>query len=1113
MVLFSSAPENTFANNRLYTIQVQATQEESVVQETLEMLRKWGYKPFVLSIRDHRGRTWQTVHIAKYRTFKSATKRLRKYKKKTGKDAVVVPTKEHLYRRFIARRKAFLSRLNKEQLDAAKATEKRTVQQVETEKDASLLEASLALEQNKPVEISVDMDAAKVDKKEVTLAVEQKVEAVEASALESTEAVEASALESAEAVETPALESAEAVEAEKKVEAAIAEAEAEAKVAEEARLVAEAQAEEAAAEWVAEERAEALGQALAEQSAPADESDAASEPKKTPETMVVKTLPVQQMHPASYLWIFLSLFLLGVVAFLLLKLRKIQQNDKRAQQKREDEKLAKIKVGDRVQRFYFPKDIPKSRLSSFIGRRNQLLKLRGALTDFSTGSFPKPQVIYGMGGVGKTELVVEYVYRHFEDYQTIWWIDRHMPTAIAKKMGLEQENLSAVWEDIGLWFATNDHWLIILDNMNSPQEALSHLPEGRGHVIITTRHANWGDRFNVQRLNPWSRGRARAFISRYHPDIAKSSVKALADAFGGFPLALRQVMTHLTQMDISIEAYLEQYHSDPLRFLSLGQQESARYPCSVMAAWINSIEQIENSDPVSMGILNLLAFLGSKRVPQSLILDNRSGLPSPLDHSDALTDLFTFHDKVVQPLDRNALITAERDTLNQHRLLQTVLRERLKPEERKRWIHVALTLVGASFHHKKRSSHLKEAQEESNRALLPHAIAVTEHAEKAGIDFERLARLLDDIVTSLVNRGAFEKAEGFCHRAVTITKEFLGGHAHANYGMRLNTLGLIFKEQERFGESLHLFRKAAQIDMQRFGPDYSYLAVYDLNMGTVFYLEKNWKEAEKYYKRSYEVIKKNGATMTRLATTCLINLGFLRLKAEGEVAANVYFEEALRREKIDQLDEQPVAKDIQALPEVIKKLEALDEAKKMRIASSRDMLQSADALHETLMSSSKLPPQSATSKPLSWSSVPKSSAPKPFTPKKPGKPNKEQIKLFTYSAKEQLLVAAPVLQSVEKMGASSPLESFDKLYRSMRAIKGGANLIGLKNISRLSRILEQLLERMRNDGLSGVDASVIERLLSGITILQAMVEDAANSDDVNVNPFIGTIQSTLDSLS
>src|SRR5581483_11401023 len=58
----------------------------------------------------------------------------------------------------------------------------------------------------------------------------------------------------------------------------------------------------------------------------------------------------------------------------------------------------------------------------FTGRDEILARLREKLTSTTAGGHPQLYALSGMGGIGKTQIAIEYVYRYGDTYETILWI-------------------------------------------------------------------------------------------------------------------------------------------------------------------------------------------------------------------------------------------------------------------------------------------------------------------------------------------------------------------------------------------------------------------------------------------------------------------------------------------------------------------------------------------------------------------------------------------------------------------------------------------------------------------------------------------------------------------
>jgi WD40 repeat protein len=232
--------------------------------------------------------------------------------------------------------------------------------------------------------------------------------------------------------------------------------------------------------------------------------------------------------------------------------------------------------------------VPFPRNADFVGRDGDLSRLHASLSRPASGPVGiRPAGLTGMGGIGKTQLAVEYVHRHREDYPDgIFWIDAAGPLSdgfarLATNHRLRwAENERPRDEQIRAAFAALDsrpHALLVLDNLPDPSAlAVPVLPDNipedlRCQLLFTTRRHDLG-RFagvelTVLAVSPALRlllrhPSRRAALDPAEPD--HEHARAIARMLGRLPLALELAGAYLGKFssDVSLQAYREGLRSD-----------------------------------------------------------------------------------------------------------------------------------------------------------------------------------------------------------------------------------------------------------------------------------------------------------------------------------------------------------------------------------------------------------------------------------------------------------------------------------------------------------------------------------------------------------------------
>ena len=83
------------------------------------------------------------------------------------------------------------------------------------------------------------------------------------------------------------------------------------------------------------------------------------------------------------------------------------------------------------------------------------------------------QVLRGLGGIGKTQLALEYAYRYGGTYRLVWWVRAEEPevlasdyAALAQALQLPQhtaQDQPTIIVAVRQWLERHEGWLLILD--------------------------------------------------------------------------------------------------------------------------------------------------------------------------------------------------------------------------------------------------------------------------------------------------------------------------------------------------------------------------------------------------------------------------------------------------------------------------------------------------------------------------------------------------------------------------------------------------------------------------------------------------------------------------
>ncbi len=438
--------------------------------------------------------------------------------------------------------------------------------------------------------------------------------------------------------------------------------------------------------------------------------------------------------------------------------------------------------------------VPHARNLNFTGREDVLQKLYDAL--HADGQTALTQAIKGMGGVGKTQVALEYAYRFKNEYETIAWVQSETLETLsgdyaafaraAKLPEHEAQEKKLMIEAVRNWFNHNTGWLLIFDNVPNPAALKNIAPTGgSGHILMTSRYQSWGGTAQAVSIGTWPREESVDFLHKRTSQDDMAGADAIADTLGDLPLALAQAAAYMESRSKTYGDYLGLYES---RRKQLWEKEKPPedYPETVGTTWSLAIEEVQKEAQVGAEILAFCAYLSPDGIPRNVFSEENEFLPETFNDSLAVDDAF-------EALGRYSLVELLPETLSVHRLVQTVVQDMMlqKAEKQDYWIETAVATIDGLW---PPGTFDVRSWPECDQ-LMPHSRACVGHAEKHGIESIALAQFLNRMGFYLDGRAAYSEAEPLYRRALAIFETQLGPD-HPNTQTTRRNLELLLEKMQ-----------------------------------------------------------------------------------------------------------------------------------------------------------------------------------------------------------------------------------------------------------------------------------------------------------------------------
>ena len=488
------------------------------------------------------------------------------------------------------------------------------------------------------------------------------------------------------------------------------------------------------------------------------------------------------------------------------------------------------------------------------------------LSDGPATAIIQAQTLFGLGGIGKTRLAVEHAWRSGDRYDKALFVVAESPQVLRSNLAQlpylldlpqhETASEESTVEAVLGWLQGHDRWLMILDNVDTPEAekaVLEILPSlATGRVLITSRLREWPASVRKQPLELLGPEEAQRFLlertanDRGEQDDPETAGR-LAETLGYLPLALEQASAYTVHRQMSLSAYLEEWHREREKVLRWYRADVMQYPASLAVTWQKTFQQLS---PTAATILRLSAYLAPEPIPVEMFEQGASIVQESVEAfceeagveagdssiQSALADLAAF-----------SMATRAGTSFVVHRMVQEVLRSSLLEEHRRDWIERSLRLV----------NDYSPADPDDVRTwsvwdpLRPHAAIVVQHADAAAI-FSPTSRLMNQLAVFLLAKSLYNEAEPLMRRTLQIDQQVFGEN-HLNVANRLNNLARLLQENNRLDEAEPFIRKALQIAEEVLGDNQPIVAIILSTLATVLQETNRLSEAEPLMRRALQI--------------------------------------------------------------------------------------------------------------------------------------------------------------------------------------------------------------------------------------------------------------------
>lgn len=585
-----------------------------------------------------------------------------------------------------------------------------------------------------------------------------------------------------------------------------------------------------------------------------------------------------------------------------------------------------------------------ARNAAFSGRESDLQTLAGHLL-YSSKENSQVAAVVGVGGIGKTQLTVEFVYRFGRYFAGVHWINtltdiedeiaecgrKMMPSSFPDNLKSQVDLTLKMWRSAPFR-------VVVFDNIEEPEVLRNWLPQlGGVRILLTSRRGRWEADLGINtiHLSAFSPSSGRTLLRKLAPhlaDINDYELDAILLKLGHMPLAIDLVGRYLADSFSTPKQWLEELselggvlqHPSLVNWVDKKRSSPTDHETHLAASWLISYRRLLFDHKVAADSIlpneaeYLFCCCGFLAPNQPITRDLLASIISKREKTNSTIEVRNSVTRALSRLVELGLVTQESDgSISIHPLLAEFSRTQYIPGKNLLNELISAVIEEANKTSKENSSLQKHIivlstwaiSESSN--IAPEVSEIikeyfVEHigqsqtfatlGELAEIDETRIAALVPLVSSSayrLRDLGNMAEAKSTLENALNMSIVAFG-EDNPNTATILNNLGGILHDLGDLNAAKAAYERALKIDEMIFGPHHPNVAVLINNLGTVYSSIGDLSSAKVAYERALRIDEAAFGTNHPNVTTRLNNLGQV-LSSLGDLsAAKTVYKRALR---------------------------------------------------------------------------------------------------------------------------------------------------------------------------------------------------------------------------